>query len=367
MIVVSGCPRSGTSLTMLLMSKILGEDRIKGSKWPQEQERSRGEDEPAHLYEIRKFMEAKQRAQVVKSGRDPEKYKDMNPNGFWECQYSVRGISYNYPDRAFLRTVEQEEDGNRSCVKIVSQGLLSSDPRYLSKIIYLIRHPRKVAKSQERLSRGLQLEGKDISEHVKIHTPEMYINVTVAACRFLLENPDIPVLFVNYDDLINDAARKVEDICNFIDQPFAQAWTKTATLIKPNLRRSAPEDVDNALWEDAENVYDMFNEGMFQEIIDYASDPLKPMNRSTRKWSCPRSGNVVDEKICGMCVKDRDFRDEARKAADLRRIDWKEQPCLFECGLDLDRPDAEYLTPDESIQHNSWQKDMIAYPSDAPR
>ena len=54
MIVVSGCPRSGTSLTMDCMRHAFGEDRIMGKKFPQERkyvfmkEQFEGEDDNAY-------------------------------------------------------------------------------------------------------------------------------------------------------------------------------------------------------------------------------------------------------------------------------------------------------------------------------
>jgi hypothetical protein len=125
MIVVSGCPRSGTSLMMDCLRIAFGEDRILGHKFPQEhgllEAKKQGEEESDDHYEAR--MYAMNRGLAV-SGRlnDIERSKDMNPNGFWECRYTVQGVHWH-------RGIEVK---NTDICKIVSQGLFFSDPKYIS-------------------------------------------------------------------------------------------------------------------------------------------------------------------------------------------------------------------------------------------
>jgi hypothetical protein len=121
-----------------------GDDRIMGSKFPQEDRISVGlekhEEETQDEFEARNYIRDIVAPHATK---DFEVSKDMNPNGFWECRYSVRGIKWhmNMPDLE-----------GKVC-KIVSQGLINSNPEYIDKIVYMLRDPRQVAKSQERLKR----------------------------------------------------------------------------------------------------------------------------------------------------------------------------------------------------------------------
>ena len=194
MFVVSGCPRSGTSLTMLILSKLFGEDRILGGKF-----------------------------------------------GFQDDPVQEKG---------FL----EETDENRTCVKIVSQGLLNSDPRYITKILYLLRHPRAVAKSQERLIRGVAFDNKDFSELAKIHTPEMFIKVTQMAALFLKDHPDIEVKILEYDDLIEHPKENIKSICDFFKIDFEDRWSLVKDAVKPKYRRSYPQEIELDLWKDAETL-----------------------------------------------------------------------------------------------------------------
>lgn len=355
MFVVSGCPRSGTSLTMLILSKLFGEDRILGGKFGFQDDPVQEEGEEDHHFELRKYFFDLNKEREEKAGRSREKTMDMNPNGFWECQYTVAGINYSYGMRTMLKGFLEETDENRTCVKIVSQGLLNSDPRYITKILYLLRHPRAVAKSQERLIRGVAFDNKDFSELAKIHTPEMFIKVTQMAALFLKDHPDIEVKILEYDDLIEHPKDNIKSICDFFKIDFEDRWPLVKDAVKPKYRRSYPQEIELDLWKDAETLYDLMKEKKYEEILEYSKDPQKPMNRSTRKWTCQRSGNTVDEKICKMCKEDRMFREEGKRAAIARKIEWEDKPCLFEVGFDMDA--KEYKTVRESILTNFWIDD----------
>ena len=227
MILVSGCPRSGTSVTMDILRKSLGEENIIGKRLTE-----MGVDEPeckqfdgerdAH-FTVREYVFNKSRAEskskITQEQLDQKsKMKDLNPNGFWECQFTTGGISYNFGNRQQL--TDLYKTGKNKVVKVVSQGLLKSDPKYIDKVIYLIRHPRNVAKSQERLQRQFTLDfGKDkknIFDNLVVHSPEMYIDVTLKACRWIKENPDIPILYIDFNDLQSNPDREIQKMAAFV-------------------------------------------------------------------------------------------------------------------------------------------------------
>jgi hypothetical protein len=355
-IIVSGCPRSGTSVMMDCMREIFGDDNIKGSKFPQEnrsQMREQQEGEEDQYFAIRKYVADKH----LKDKPDSS-YEDMNPNGFWECQYSVQGIKYNFQDREDLKTMEVGNLENAKVVKVVSQGLLSSDPKYIDKIVYMIRHPRAVAKSQERLKRGFDTkfpdgEVRNIFDGLTIHTPEMYIAVTVQACRWLLANSEIPVHFVLFDELMTTPKERLAEIGEFLG---TGDFTKAYGVVEPKLNRSIPEDIPHDLWEDAEFVYDNFVSKNYQEVLDYFDDPKRSFNREKRSWSCPRYGQQVTERQCKLCRSSSVVRENFKTFAMQKMIDWENEPCFFEVGTDLDR--EEYLTIKDSIKQNFWVNEL---------
>ena len=121
-----------------------GDERVIGEKFPQESRIAAGlakhEEETDSEFEARQYIRDLFNPNAQK---DFTITKDMNPNGFWECRYSVQGIKWH---------MDMPKIDKQIC-KIVSQGLINSNPNYIGKIIYMLRDPRQVAKSQERLKR----------------------------------------------------------------------------------------------------------------------------------------------------------------------------------------------------------------------
>lgn len=359
MIIVSGCPRSGTSLTMDIMREALGEDNIIGSKFPQEErfdldKMEQGDEESNARFGARKYMMQKM---MPDRGDD---FKDMNPNGFWECRYSVQGIKYQYPIKGELEDIL--ENGKDRVCKIVSQGLLASESRYIDKVVYLIRHPRNVAKSQERLKRGFDVEyggeKHNIFEGLTIHTPEMYIEVTLQACRWFIENPDIPVIFVKFDDLQSNPNETIDKIAEFVGYGDFEASKK---LVEPKLNRSKQEDIEHHLWEDAEYVYDQFLEGNYQEIInEFANNQFREFNRLRTRWRCTRINMPVNCMDCNKCKSNPTIVENYKLRAKSMGIDYLNEPCLYDCGFNVDSYPEDQLTVEESIANNTWDVDNTA-------
>jgi len=341
MIVVSGCPRSGTSLMMNLLRIALGEDRILGSKitgefGPGEKE----ENESEGVYQVRKYLWGLNKEEFQK---EYERTRSMNPNGYWEMLYTVLGVYYRLEDVERLDKLIKEPKDKLSVAKIVSQGLYQSDPRYIDKIIYMIRHPRVVAKSQERLMRTIPLED------VVIHTPEMYIQVTGMASRWLVANPDIPIQYVFFDDLIEKPTKVLQEVKTFLDEGD---FDKAAGEIEPALRRSYPEDVRSNLWEEAEIVYKLFINKEYAEIVKYLDNPKLWVYTDKRQFPCLRRGMPTTHLECQQCIDNEMVRKNFRSYATGEDIKWKNLPCLFECGMNIHKND--FLTIEESINNNSW-------------
>lgn len=343
MITISGCPRSGTSLMMQCLAAALGDARIMGDAFPMAPKATPKIDD--RLQAISAHIQAKgapARAQRMGHARD------MNPGGFYECAYSVRGIRYNFTQEAEQARLLSEPSERRTVVKIVSQGLANSDPRFVDRIIYMMRPPREVAKSQEKLSGQFR-----DPQHV-IHSPEMFIRVTAMAARWLMAHSDIPLLLVDYHDLLTEPIRVFDSLYHFLGEgDFARA----SGIIDPALYRSKAENVPNDLWGDADKVYELFRLGRYSEVVSYMSRPEIKTNRAARSWPCVRMGQTVTDKQCAACKSNPVVRENFKKWAERMKIDWRKEPCSFECGFDLER---EPVGVEKSIAENFWITDVQA-------
>ncbi len=372
MLIISGCPRSGTSVQMDIHRAVFGEERILGAKFPQEKRNKENQEEASDISAVRNYMSDKQailsKAQGKETGRD---FKDMNPNGFWECSFTVQGIKHSVGSQYLLNHLKLEDKDEMTICKVVSQGLLPSIPDYIDKIIYMVRHPRAVAKSQERLKRGFDVmtsDGtmKNIFEDLVVHTPEMYIKVTEQAARFFLNNKDIPVHFVHFEDLMSNPKEELDNIQKFTG--FGD-YTKAYDVVSAKLNRSKHQDIPSKLWADAEIVYEKFCEAVghsrnfdrskemdcYREIVRYLKDPKRETNREKKNWPCFRSGQTVSEVQCNACMRNPVVRENFKKHAESVGVEWEMEPCSFECGMNVDKEKNEYLSIEESIKNNFWR------------
>ena len=174
-IIISGCPRSGTSMMTNTVGELLADDgyTIIGEQFPQERRynnmaldtNEQRDGESDHRYKLRMFLTKRmqtngrntrnlerQESQRKKKSEAMTHVKKMNPHGFYECRYTVQGCYYHWG-------IEKIIEGKR-IAKIVSQGLVHTDPAFLGekKIIMMTRNPREVAKSQEDLQHSKEIQ-----------------------------------------------------------------------------------------------------------------------------------------------------------------------------------------------------------------
>jgi hypothetical protein len=382
-VVVSGCPRSGTSLTMDILRAMFGEDKILGSKFPQEarnkEEMIKQIEDNEDLKEIEKYFFKRQFDVMPAHELERlEKARDMNPNGFWECAFSVRGIQYLPMMKEELAKVLSE----LRIVKVVSQGLLRSNPLYINRIVFLIRHPRAVAKSQERLERGIHVMGDDGEVYnltngpemgpdgepivFKWHEPDMFINVSLQALTFIKENKHIPIKFIEFEDLVSNPEKNIKEIYSFTG--MEGDLQKGLDIVEPKLNRSRHEDVELSYWCDAEYVYEallkmkrLYEEGRKEEVdtlvdetVEYMQDPKREYHLAKNQWRCFRAKEIVNREKCLKCInKDPKTLYRLKKNSEsIGTEHWSTQPCPFECGMDAFR--EKPLTIEESIENNHW-------------
>lgn len=359
MIVVSGCPRSGTSMMMRIMEHVYGEDRILGEK---ELDKAPEPPKEVELTEVEEYLRAKGQA-AHKPGQNQDerraRARDMNPNGYYEMAFSVRGIFYM---PAFEELLDADKRAKKKkIVKVVSQGLAQSDPRHVDKVVFMARNPRAVAKSQERLGRNNPMNPEDApvvnGRRQLVRSVSMYNRVTPAAAYWLKEHPTIPVHIVDYDKLLEDPVPVIEALAEFMGEGD---WSTAADMIDVNLRRSEPCTDDGPQWTYADEMHPLLLAGDWQGILDKAEEAFeraKAEYKGPHRWFCVRRNSRVNAAECKMCVTNANTRSNFRKNATRKNIDWKNEPCVFECQYDQSR--ETHLTIAESIENNFWVEDDV--------
>ena len=289
-----------------ILREVVGSDQFHGAKWPQDAKIARFKKTAD---EVDRYVRDKQ-----EPGWDSEAYKDLNPNGFWECPWTVRGVQ-RY----------DQCPGPLEGAKVVSQGLGHSNPEAISRVVYMVRDPRAVAKSQERLKRQFVPDGT-------VHSPEMYIKVHTAAAAWIMQHqPDLRV--VEFDDLLEDPVAVLSGLDEWTSGAgFPGRFADQATEIRQRLRHSAdqktPEqsEADDS-WEDAEEIYQLLQGGDFAGIV--GRDRKKPDPH--RRYFCTRLGTQVPAAMCRFCWEDETTRQNFKRTAKQRGIDWRTEPCIYEC------------------------------------
>lgn len=355
MLVVSGCPRSGTSLMMRLMRDALGEDRIIGSEFPQKDRLTWLGKTPETPEEECQHYIAKKRNPDEKASL--EKAIDMNPNGFWECPWTVSGIQWSKAMSAVVNGLRNEGEHHQYVCKIVSQGLAKSMPEHVGKVVYMLRNPVAVAKSQERLNYQIELPKDD-----PVHTPGMFIKVHRQAARWFVSNPSVPVMVVNYDDLIDSPVETLKRVAEFTGQEGD--WDTAASVIDSNLRRSKPEPKPSELWDDAWEVHDRVAKADWRGINNYFEEKKRAAQEDAQSFLCTRRGQPTNHRQCNNCYSNPAVSNNFRKTAKARRVDWENEPCVYECGMGPDSMTP--ITISASIENNFWVRDIPLDPHPTP-
>jgi hypothetical protein len=164
-IVVSGLPRSGTSMMM----RILGACKI-----------------PLLVDDIRK----------------PD---EDNPRGYYEFE-RVKDLE---SDNSWLDTAHGK------AVKIVSPLLqyLNVGREFRYKIIFMLRSLDEILASQKKMANRLKYAEDDIEDNL---LKRNYLRHLEEVKKWLEKQKNIDVLYLNYSDVVNDPASTVESIVNFL-------------------------------------------------------------------------------------------------------------------------------------------------------
>ena len=157
----------------------------------------------------------------------------------------------------------------------------------------------------------------------------------------------MPVLIVNYDQLISNPADKCAEIGRFIGEGN---WEAAAARVDPDLKRSAPEENPEINYGLADRIYRFINAGNWPAVLDTCNqERSQPVETESMSVLCTRLGRRVMPEECAMCKNHEQTRANFIKTAAGRKIDWAGEPCL------RDVVDGA-ATIEGSIADNHWLK-----------
>lgn len=305
MIIVSGEPRSGTSLMMETL-------RLLGLKiW--------GEEQPGE--ERRKLARKKhKKEETFEEQLQRKKIRDMNEK-FWEINgivmrglkpYTMARNKQNIENDLLLpqeekdrqikiinTAIEQYEKHKDHAVKIIWNGIMRTDAEVLkeSKIILCLRDPLHIAKSQQRLDTQTKvatvIDGKNV--FVSPNQPLTPLRYLQSASQFvnwlnMPGNEEYTILKIVYDDMHFDTEKTIRKIAKFVGVENNEEKIQDAIKnIDPNKRRSANVKEPNEYKEEwilAREIYKSLIEGEYDLVTRRISDyyEFQRKNPANAKW-----------------------------------------------------------------------------------
>ena len=296
-IVVSGQPRSGTSLMMQTM-ELLGMP-IWGSKYPQEDRLNEMLDQ---------IEDPDQRAKAEEQGQSRLKHaKEMNPRGFYEQPGLVM--------RGFRR-LDDEHKGH--VVKVIVDGLydrenqnghkIGTPEQHIDRIILCLRDPRNTAVSQMDLAGGVEVAAIDEETEEEVWanagqplSPKRYV---ASMGNFLMwlrdhEELDSRIMVVEYSDMHDE--KPVGAIVEHLGIEATSEQIKAAEdNIDPLLRRSVDfagwgrDDIEGALAEDIHAALKAWDRPKFGGLAARAFEMMNNWRLETVRWVDTEEGSWVN-------------------------------------------------------------------------
>ena len=200
MIVVSGEPRSGTSLMMMVLRE-LGFS-IAGQQWP------------------------------------PNTDHKHNPLGQWEIERTVM--------HGTRQPIKED------AIKMVTSGLLRTNKILIDKIIFCIRDPREIVESTKMSGKTTRIVELGLGDPDRCYR---YYNKMISLLFFDMGPKDWEkVLVVDHHDMLTDSANMIEGVSDFLN---VEPTLSALSVIKPHLYRARPKTKIN---KESEEWYNKLKE-----------------------------------------------------------------------------------------------------------
>ena len=134
---------------------------------------------------------------------------DDNPNGYFELEVVRKLKDGNF---------DWLQEANGKVVKVISALLEHLPPQYSYKIIFMEREPGEVLASQKKM-----LDHRGETPRISDEEMEQQFHSHLAAVKpWLIRQPNMEVLYVNYNALISQPALFCERVEEFLESPLNQ-------------------------------------------------------------------------------------------------------------------------------------------------
>lgn len=294
-VVVSGQPRSGTSLMMQTM-ELLGLP-VWGEKYPQE----------VNLEDVLEQAPEDKHEEIKKQFASRlEHAKKMNPRGFYEVPGLVmRGFRKLLPEHA------------GKAVKIIVDGLYDREnpnghktgtpEQYVDKVILCLRDPRNTAVSQMDLAGGVEVAAVDeeTGEDVWANagqplSPKRYVSSMGQFVKWLADHDELDdrILPIEYADM--HSQKPIKSIVEHLGIGATSEQVKAAEdNVDPLLNRSVDfkgwgnDDMEGALAEELHESLKTWNRSKFRDLAARADEMMYNWSLENVRWVDTEKGTWV--------------------------------------------------------------------------
>ena len=298
-IVVSGEPRSGTSMMMQTLN-LLGLNI-----WQNDETRNKSKDD-TYLKHAQK----------------------LNPKGFFETQFVVRGINLermkkNAENKDNFENILEQHNGE--VVKIVTRGLLNTSSELIDKIIFCARSPRSIAYSQTELTSTVMVASNkgDWEFPILDYNPLNYI-IDISRLLKNIDKYKDKMTVVKYNDMHNNAEETIKSIISFLNLiPTEKQINSAIKNVDPNLnRKSNPPNIPGKEWEIAEKLYEKLikKEIMNIELENEITEYMQQIRKEKISWLEESIWNRCDIGLYKKLQTDKKTRKILMTNAEKRRI-----------------------------------------------
>jgi len=297
-IIVTGEPRSGTSMTMGVLKElgvpVWGSEKMDRSqdKNPlmKKMRQALGLKEP-QLSEQDKLTIAKRKERVEKLNEKFYEVGHVVTRGINLKTLQAQEANINKSNalpalklmhKEMIKQKRQEiECHNGDAVKIITTGLHNTELSILkqSRIIWCLRNPIHIALSQKKLESGeIQIAQADEKDQTywtspeREFTPASYLRGSSSILRLLFNHPELKdnIITVDFEDMHNSPAIEIAKINAHLKiNPNQQVVNGAVASVDPLKKRSSidlPMPADKQIaWQTAKDVYVLTKQNKFNE------------------------------------------------------------------------------------------------------